>query len=204
MKYILAMLGIAVLYTVFNPVKIGSEKMRLQKNQRILAFGDSLTYGYGATIDESYPSILARKTGREVVNAGINGETSGEGRRRLPGLLDDGEITLIILCFGGNDILQKLPMTELKENLKQMIIMAKRRGIAVLLVSVPNLGLFGLSALPLYEEVASETGVPLLSGMLTEILSQPTLKSDQIHPNAAGYRKMAEKIYAKLQKELWI
>lgn len=85
-----------------------------------------------------------------------------------------------------------------------MIIMAKRRGIAVLLVSVPNLGLFGLSALPLYEEVASETGVPLLSGMLTEILSQPTLKSDQIHPNAAGYRKMAEKIYAKLQKELWI
>ncbi len=202
MKYVLVMLGIAVLYTVLNPVKTESEKMQLQKNQKILAFGDSLTYGYGATTDESYPSILARKIGREVINAGINGETSGEGLKRLPKLLDDGEIKLMILCFGGNDILQKLPMTELKENLEQMIIMAKRRGIAVLLVSVPNIGLFGLSALPLYEEVADEMGIPLLSGMLAEILSEPALKSDQIHPNAQGYRKIAEKIYAKLEEEM--
>ncbi|HHO65895.1 MAG TPA: arylesterase, partial [Epsilonproteobacteria bacterium] len=111
---------------------------------------------------------------------------------------------LMILCSGGNDILQKKPMEELKQNLKTMIRMAKKKNIDILLVSVPNIGLFGLSPLKLYEEVAEEENIPLLSGMLADILSQPSLKNDQIHPNASGYKKMAEQIYETMKEQGWI
>ena len=146
----------------------------------------ALTYGFGANPNESYPTLLSQYTGLKVINAGINGDTSEEGLRRLPPLLNDPSIKIMILFFGGNDILQKKPMSVLKNNLKTMIQMAKEKKIEVLLVSVPNITLFGLSTLDLYEEVAEEENVPLLSGMLADILSDPSLKSDQIHPNANG------------------
>jgi lysophospholipase L1-like esterase len=100
--------------------------------------------------------------------------------------------------------MQKKPMTALKNNLKTMIQMARSKKIDVLLVAIPNITLFGLSPLDLYEEVAKEEKIPLLSGMLADILSQPSLKSDQIHPNAQGYKKMAEKIYESLKTHGWI
>jgi len=84
-----------------------------------------------------------------------------------------------------------------------MIQLAKAKGIDVLLISVPNLTLFGLSPLALYDELANEENVPLISGLLSNILSDPSLKSDQIHPNASGYREMAEKIVENLKKHGW-
>ena len=96
--------------------------------------------------------------------------------------------------------MQKKPMTTLKNNLRTMIQIAKEKDIDVLLVSVPNITLFGLSPLDLYAEVAEEENIPLLSGILADILSQPSLKSDQIHPNAAGYKKMAQEIYKSIKE----
>ncbi len=189
--------------TLLNNTKENINANRLEKGKKILAFGDSLTYGFGAPVGKSYPSLLTEKIGIKVINAGVNGDTSADGLRRLPALMS-GDIGLMILCFGGNDILQKKPLSQLKSNIKQMISMAQARGIDVLLVSVPDIGLFGLSPLDLYEEVADETGVPLLSGVLSEILGNPSLKSDQIHPNAEGYRVMSDRIYDKLKEQGWI
>jgi hypothetical protein len=100
--------------------------------------------------------------------------------------------------------MQGLSMERLKTNLLTMIHIAKEKNIDVLIISVPNLSLFGLSPLALYEEVAKEGNIPLLSGMMSNILEQPSLKSDQIHPNALGYKIMGEKIYEKLQEEGWL
>lgn len=175
----------------------------LKTTETILAFGDSLTYGYGASRSESYPSVLASLTGSKVINGGVNGDTSSEALQRLPKLLEDESIELIILCFGGNDILRKLSMSELKENLRGMINMAKAKNIEVLLVSIPNLTLFGLSPLALYKELSLEESVPLANGVVAAILSKASLKSDQIHPNALGYKKMADDIYSALQKHGW-
>jgi len=177
---------------------------RLLPNDTILTFGDSLTYGHGASYNKSYPTLLSSLSGHKVINAGINGETSDEGLRRLPKLLEDKSIKLMILCFGGNDILRRQSMETLKNNLKTMIRMAKTKEIEVLLIAVPNISLFGLSPLELYEEVAEEEKVPLLNGVLANILSQPSLKSDQIHPNTLGYEQMAEKIYESLVENGWI
>ncbi len=118
----------------------------------------------------------------------------------LPQLLEDKSIKLMILCFGGNDIILRKSMSSLKQNLKTMIQMAKAENIEILLISVPNITLFGLSLLGIYGEVAEEEDIPLLSGILANILSQPSLKSDQIHPNALGYKKMADEIYNSLEE----
>ena len=202
MKYLLIMIAIVII--LFSFTQKESNIKALNPQDTILAFGDSLTYGYNAKPNESYPSILSHLSGMKVINAGIPAESSGDGLRRLPKLLEDNNVKLMILFFGGNDIMQGVSMSELKTNLKTMIKRAKQKQIQVLLISVPNLSLFGLSDLDLYDEVAKEEDIPLLSGMLAEILEQPSLKSDQIHPNALGYKIMAEKIYEKLKEEGFI
>jgi lysophospholipase L1-like esterase len=196
MKYM--PIPIAVILILFTFFQKETNIQALNSQDSILAFGDSLTYGYNAKPSESYPSILSLLSHHRVINAGIPAENSHDGLKRLPALLEDESIKLMILFFGGNDIMQGLSMESLKSNLKTMIHMAKEKNIEVLLISVPNLSLFRLSPLGLYEEVADEENVPLLSGMLADIISKPSLKSDQIHPNALGYKIMAEKIYEKL------
>ncbi len=202
MKYVIVAILIILILTILP--KENRKMNTLLPHDTILTLGDSLTYGHGASQHESYPALLASLSGHKVINAGINGETSDEGLRRLPKLLEDRSIKLMILCFGGNDILRKKSMDSLKQNLKTMIQMAKGKKISILLVAVPNISLFGLSPLELYEEVAEEEDVPLVSGVLAKILGDPALKSDQIHPNALGYKQMGHEIYKSLKENGWI
>lgn len=167
----------------------------------ILAFGDSLTYGTGAEQAESYPAVLAALTGRQVINAGVAGEVSQEGRSRLSSVLDETRPALLILCLGGNDFLRRLDPAQIKENLRAMIQSAREREIAVVLIGVPTLG-FGLQVPELYAEVAREAGIPLEGDILEEILSDPALKSDPIHPNAAGYKELAVALAALLKERV--
>jgi len=202
MKYIL--FAIAIMLILFSDYSKERTIKPLKPKDHILAFGDSLTYGYNAKQSESYPSVLAKLSGYTIINEGVLGDTSKDGLRRLPKLLKEEEFKLIILLFGGNDIIQGLSREDLKRNLKSMIAMAKKKNIDVLLISIPDFGLFGLSPLRLYDEVAKEENVVLLSGLMAGILEDPSLKSDQIHPNAKGYKKMGEKIYERLKKEGWL
>ena len=175
------------------------EVHKLPENAVVLAFGDSLTYGYGA-VDAAYPLQLQKRIGRVVINAGVSGEVSSTGLKRLPKLLQRYHPALVILCHGGNDILRKQSKTRLKDNLKKMISLARQSGAQVLLVGVPGFGLLGLSTLPLYGEVADEEGVLYEGEILEQIENDPALKSDRIHPNAKGYGLMAE-TFARLLKE---
>jgi len=199
MKYLL--LIVVALLILFSFNKKDRPIYTLTSQDSILAFGDSLTFGYNAKPHESYPSILSDLSGLNVINAGIPAESSHNGLKRLGKVLENEKIKLMILFFGGNDILQGLAMQSLKSNLKRMIEMAKEKQVEVLLISVPNFSLFGFSALPLYEEVAEEENIFFLEGILSDILGNPSLKSDQIHPNARGYKIMGEKIYEKLREE---
>lgn len=172
---------------------------RLAADATVLAFGDSLTYGTGAAREQSYPAVLAELTGREVVNAGMPGEVSAAGLARLPELLDEYSPQLLILCHGGNDMLRRSDLAAAAGNLREMIALARERGIEVVLLGVPKPGLF-LNAAEFYGEVAASTGVPYEPEALPEILADAALKSDPIHPNAKGYRRLAEAVYALLQE----
>ncbi|MBD3789046.1 MAG: arylesterase [Campylobacterales bacterium] len=198
MKYLIsAVLILLVFFSIYKRPDV--HPIHLTPQDTILAFGDSLTFGYGAAADQSYPAVLEKLSGNQVINAGINGETSTGALKRLPGLLKDPSIKLMILCVGGNDILRGHSLQTLKTNIKSMIHLAKSHNIEVVLVAVPDISLFGLDPLELYEEVADEEEVPLIEDMLSHILSQPTLKSDQIHPNASGYKQMAQKIHETIR-----
>ncbi len=167
----------------------------------ILAFGDSLTYGSGVGEDGSYPAVLERLSGRTVINAGIPGEQSHQGLLRLPKELDENQPALLILCHGGNDMLRKQPMAAMQENLERMIRIAKGRGVEVVLLGVPQPALFGLESAKYYREVAENTGVPFQDSVIPEVLSDTRFKSDQVHPNAAGYEMIAEAVYRLLLRE---
>ena len=172
---------------------------RLASNAVILAFGDSLTFGTGATLTESYPAVLERLVGRRMVNSGIPGEVTAEGLYRLPEVLEKEKPALLILCHGGNDLLRRLDKQQTANNLRAMIRLAQERGVAVVIIAVPSPGI-ALSPPSFYRETAAEMKIPLEENTLTMVLSDGTLKSDYIHPNAAGYRRLAESIAALLKK----
>ena len=164
----------------------------------ILSFGDSLTFGTGATRGQSYPDQLAKLTGRRVINAGVPGELSAAGAARLPGLLDQHRPDLLVLCHGGNDILRGYAGAKIQRNLLRMIQTARERDVAVVLIGVPERTLL-LHAAPLYEEVARHSQVPLENQIMVDVLGERDWKSDRIHPNAQGYRRIAEAIHRLLQ-----
>lgn len=170
---------------------------RLAPDAVILAFGDSLTHGTGARDYQSYPAVLGNRTGRTVINAGIPGEETDKGLRRLPGLLDRHKPDLLILCHGGNDILRKRDIAVTQANLGAMIRVARERNIPVVMIAVPNVGLF-LSPADFYEDVAADMQIPIEDAILADLLGNNLYKSDHVHPNAAGYARLAEALEALL------
>ncbi len=184
-----------------------SEKVfdKLPTDAVILAFGDSLTYGTNADKAQSYPSILAQLSSHSVINAGVAGELSADGLKRLPAVLDEEQPQLLILIHGGNDILRKIPHEQIVANLTAMIVEAKKRNIKVVMLGVPALqlfsavGLFSLESDPLYQQVAEAENVPIDLTSLPEIISSRELKSDEVHPNAQGYQRLADAIFTLLK-----
>ncbi len=205
MKYLLAFLLTASVLILFRPQKESSEsktKVVLSPNSTILAVGDSLTYGYGIDKPElySYPAILQKLTGLRVVNAGLSGETSEGGLYRLPGLLKKYKPDLTILCYGGNDILRRASREKLKSNIKKMIDLINKSGSKVVLIGVPDIGIFGLDSLELYSDIAKEYNIPAELEILPKVISESNLKSDYIHPNKEGYRLIAKAVYRVIKQ----
>jgi lysophospholipase L1-like esterase len=171
----------------------------LGPNDVIVAFGDSLTYGTGASEAESYPAVLAQLIKRDVVRAGVPGDTTAGGLARLAGVLEEHRPALVIVCLGGNDMLRKADEAQTRRNLRGILSAIKGRGIAVVLVGVPRPALI-TSAPAFYEELAREFGIPYEGKIVTSVLYQSELKSDPIHPNAQGYRRIAEALADLLRK----
>ena len=185
---------------VFGCTEPNVNLKELSSNAVILAFGDSLTYGTGASDEQAYPSILAGLTSLEVANEGIPGEISHDGANRLPGLLDEIQPELLILIHGGNDILKKIPPAETAKNIGKMIGEARQRDISVILLGVPEPKLFVTSSAEIYQIIAKQYDIAADLSTLPEILRDRDLKSDMVHPNAKGYSQMAENIYSLLKR----
>lgn len=171
----------------------------LSQNATILAFGDSLTYGTGAGLANGYPAQLEKQLGKRVVNAGVPGEVSRAGLKRLPQLLEQHRPELVILCHGGNDLLRRQSQDELRDNLRRMIELIRQQGAQVVLVAVPAPGLL-IEPPQLYTDLADEYDLPCQADILAKLLTTSEFKSDLVHLNAAGYAKLAEALVTLLQK----
>ena len=197
--FIVSLLSFIVLLSILKPDSKDIGITPLAPQDIVLAFGDSLTYGSGAH-SQSYPVQLQKLIQKEVINAGIPGETSSKGLKRLPSLLQKYNPKLVILCHGGNDIIRQQSKKMLRENLLEMIQMSRKIGAEVLLVGVPDFHRLGFTTDTLYEEVAKQENVLYEGEILSKIENDPALKSDRIHPNAKGYDLMA-KAFAEILKK---
>lgn len=171
----------------------------------VLAFGDSVTYGTGASPGEDWPSLLGSLTGWRMVNGGVPGDTAEAGKGRIGNLLAEHRPALVILEIGGNDFLRRRSQKAVKEDIRQIVSAVRASGAAAVLVAVPELSLMGAvtrrpSDAALYAELGKEEKVPVIPDVFSDILGQPELCSDQIHPNARGYWQMANGIDAALKK----
>ena len=177
----------------------------ISPGKTVLAFGDSVTFGTGASPGEDWPSLLARSTGWRVNNAGIPGDTAEAAQERIQALLDEHQPALVIIEMGGNDFLRRRAQKAVKEDLRRIIRQVRQSGSQSVLLAVPELSLLSVvtrkaSDAPIYRELAEEEKIPLISDLFSDILARPELCSDQIHPNARGYQQMASGIHAQLKK----
>ncbi|MBX9904293.1 MAG: arylesterase [Burkholderiales bacterium] len=159
----------------------------------VLAFGDSLTYGTGAKAEDSYPIVLGQLIGRTVVRSGVPGEQTAGGLARLPEVLDEHKPRLVIVCLGGNDMLRKGTPANIEANLRKILTEIKSRGLDAMLIGVPTPTLIA-NPPEFYSRLAKEFAIPYEGDIITSVLYKSDLKSDPIHPNAAGYRKVAEAV----------
>lgn len=169
----------------------------------VLAFGDSVTYGTGAAAGEDWPTLLASRTGWRIVNAGIPGDTAEAATARIGPLLAAHRPVLVIIELGGNDFLKRRPATAVKASLQAIVREVRAAGAQPLLVAVPELSLLGVVArrpsdAPLYRELADAESLPLVEGVFADVLARPELCADAIHPNADGYRVMADGLHRAL------
>src|SRR5687767_1516123 len=203
--------------TAENPANINAAKKQppaqvLSGKPKIIAFGDSLTAGFGLAEKEAYPYLLQEKLnadgyGYEVVNAGVSGDTSLGGVERIDWVLEMENVEILILELGANDLLRGVPVARMKENLDKIITRAKAKNVTVLLCGMlapPTMGAeYQRDYSNAFPGLADEHDVAYLP-ILTEnvALKRELNQADGIHPNAEGTRIMMANIYKELKPML--
>jgi acyl-CoA thioesterase I len=185
------------------PVSVVSDR------PKIVAFGDSLTAGFGLAEKESYPYLLQEKLkadgyNYEVINAGVSGETSLGGLERIDWVLEQENVKILVLELGANDLLRGLPVAKMKENLSKIIKQAKAKNVEVLLCGMlapPSMGAqYQREFVMAFPDLASEHKVEFLPFVLEGIALDPKLNQpDGIHPNAEGAKVLTANVYKALQ-----
>ncbi len=164
------------------------------KGINIVCLGDSLTYGYGVDKGEDYPSLLAHMVNVPVINAGVDGDTSIEGLKRFNTDVLEKKPLLVIIEFGGNDFLKQVPMKVTFSNITEMIEKAHSIGAMVALIDISAGMLFAEYRVQL-NKLAKQKGAILIPSILEGIVTNPSLKSDFLHPNNKGYSVIAQRVY---------
>jgi acyl-CoA thioesterase-1 len=166
----------------------------------VVAFGDSLTVGFGTTGDNDYVSVLADRTGVPIINAGRSGDTTASALSRIDSAVLSRDADIVIVLLGGNDLLQGVPLQQRIDNITSIVQRIRADGAAVILVGVGNGPIDPFEgALP---NIASQTSSTLVPAVLEGIIGVPTLMTDLIHPNNAGHAIMADRIEPALRAAL--
>lgn len=168
--------------------------------QTVVAFGDSLSAGYGAGKDNSYPAVLGRMINRPVVNLGLSGDTAANAPARLPQVLQANPY-MVLIEFGGNDYMRSVPFEETERAIRQIVDEVQSAGAIAVLVDTG--GYPGMSRYTkLYKQIAKEKQALFVPGILDGIFGKSKYKADPIHPNAAGYEVVAQKVHKAIKPYL--
>ena len=161
-------------------------------NTDIIAFGDSLTYGYGAERSESYPAYLSQMLGREIINLGISGDTSAMGLARINEIKKYSPY-MVLIEFSANDFFRKIPKQQTENNLREIVRQVQSMGAIAVLVDTG--GAYPMETYTkIQKQIAADYNTLFVPAIMDGIYNKKSLKSDQIHPNAAGYKIVAGKV----------
>lgn len=167
--------------------------------EHIIAFGDSLVAGQGASAGRDLVSVLSQRLGVPIINAGRNGDTSRSALARLDHAVVSRNPRVVIVLLGGNDLLRRIPREETFENLAAIVERIRRRGAAVLLVGL-SIGPFMDPYARGYEDLARRTSAALVPDILDGIIGRADRMSDGVHPNDRGYQMMADRLEPVLRQ----
>ena len=182
-----------------GPGAPSAPNLRVTDGSTIVFLGDSLTYGHRVDRGEDFPSRLARVLPLPVVNAGRSGDTTGRALARFERDVVPHDPAIVVVLLGGNDMLRRVPRETAHGNLEAIIRAILRIGAVPVLIGF-DMGLFGKGYGSIIEEVAVASGAVYLEGVVDEVLRDPALKMDPIHPNPEGYRIIAEQLEAPLRE----
>ena len=163
----------------------------------LVAFGDSLIAGVGASQGNDFVSILARQVDEPIVNLGRSGDTTRDALTRIDDVLDK-DPKVVLLLFGGNDYLQRIPAAETFQNLEQIIQTIHQSGSAVLLLGVRG-GILRDNFKSEFAALAKKYNTAHVNDILDGLLGDSQLMADRVHPNDAGYRVMADRVQPELE-----
>jgi len=165
--------------------------------QPIIAFGDSLVEGLGATKHHDWVSLLSARHSVPILNKGKKHDTTRSAMARLEKDVFRHNPSFIILLLGGNDILLRIPKKETFLNLSSIIDRIQKQNTGVLLVGVRG-GILVDAFKGKFQALAEEKEIPFIPNILEDILDEPSLMTDPLHPNDEGYRMMAARIESML------
>ena len=166
----------------------------------IIAFGDSITYGYEVSAEEAFPALLEKMWDREVINLGISGDTSLKGYERREEL-KDLEPSFVLIEFGGNDFLKKVPREQTQKALEDLVDYVHSIGAVAVLVDTGGHGPMDTYT-KINKKIAKEKNTLYIDGIMEGIFTDRSLKADQIHPNQKGHQIIAQRIDKALKKYL--
>ena len=169
--------------------------------KNIICFGDSITFGYGAEPGEDYPSALGEFVSKPVINAGIDGDSTAEALKRIKADVLDKEPYLVIIEFEGNDFIKEISKEKTFSNMREMIDMIQSKGAMVAIADI-SAGIFLKEYRQGYYEIAREKGALFISSILSGIITNPSMKSDFLHPNAKGYKIVAQRVFRAIKPVL--
>ncbi|MDO8603946.1 MAG: GDSL-type esterase/lipase family protein [bacterium] len=200
MKYRKIILGVSLLtlslFSFFYYSRTPPVTNYPSKGTDIIAFGDSLVEGLGATSGNDFVSQLSQKIGQPIINLGHAGDTTAQGLARI-NELDNYNPKVVLLLLGGNDHLKKIPLANTNKNLATLIENIQARGAVVLLLGVRG-GLFNDPFDTEFENLRDTYHTAYVSDVLLGLFGKPEYMADTIHPNNAGYEIIAERIYPVL------
>ena len=193
--------GVIIIMGLFYFLRGGKTTIKNFPNQNraVVAFGDSLTAGYGAPEGSSYPDVLAQKINRPVVNLGVSGETAAAAPARIRQVLRERPY-MVLIEFGANDHMQQRSRQAAINAVAQIVDEVQTFGAIAVIVDTggPGMGEYTKA----YKKLAQEKGALYVPGIMKGIFYRPSLKSDQVHPNAAGYAKVAQRVHQAIQDYL--
>ena len=193
--------GAIIFMGLFYFLRGGKTKIKNFPNQNrsVVAFGDSLTAGDGAPFGASYPDVLAKKINRPVINSGVCGEMAVQAPARIQQVLNERPY-MVLIEFGANDHMRQQSRQAAIEAVAKIVDEVQKFGAIAVVVDTGGPGMDEYTKA--YKKIAKEKGALYVPGILKGIFYKPSLKSDQVHPNAAGYEKVANKVYKVIKNYL--